>query len=133
MTLPFAAGAADGRGAGVQRHLQGLHRVFPGGPDSARRSPVRKGYNSRPTSQPLLTKQAAVPGGESAPGMQQGKRFRCTCWCTVPGTRLSSRATSAQRPLNIVMSPMQAIAWVTGDRYTGRETKQRGDACVHLW
>jgi len=28
------------------------------------------------------------------------------------------------------MSPMQAIAWVTGDRYTGREMEQRGDACA---
>ena len=35
--------------------------------------------------------------------------------------RASSNATSAQLPLNKVTSPMQAIAWVTGDRYTGKE------------
>ena len=33
----------------------------------------------------------------------------------------SSSAMSAQRPEKRVMSPMQATAWVTGNRHTGRE------------
>ena len=56
--------------------------VLRGGPGSGGRSPVRKGYGSRPTSQ--TRKQAAVPPEAPVPGMQQGKRFRCTCQCITP-------------------------------------------------
>ena len=56
--------------------------VLQGVPGSGGRSPVRKGYGSRPTSQ--TRKQAAVPPEAPVPGMQQGKRFRCTCQCITP-------------------------------------------------
>ena len=57
--------------------------TLEGAPGSGGRSPVRKGCGSRRTSQ--TRKQAPVPPEEPVPGMQQGKRFRCTCRCTVPG------------------------------------------------
>ena len=38
--------------------------------------------------------------------------------------RASSSSTSAQRPENMVVSPMQAIAWVTRDRYNGAKGRR---------
>ena len=104
-----------------------------GGPGSGGRSPVRKGYGSRPTSQ--TRKQAAVPPEAPVPGMQQGKRFRCTCQCITPNAPPQApRRPNGQRTWSSLRCRPLLTGWSAIDINTGREyTEQRGDACAHLW
>ena len=98
--------------------------VLRGGPGSGGRSPVRKGYGSRPTSQ--TRKQAAVPPEAAVPGMQQGKRFRCTCQCITPNAppRAPRRPNGRWRKKSLQCRPLPG--WPAIDI-----TERRGDACVH--
>ena len=82
--------------------------VLRGGPGSGGRSPVRKRYGSRPTSQ--TRKQAAVPPEAPVPGMQQGKRFRCTCRCTIPNAppRAPRRPSGRWRRWSLQCRPLPA-------------------------
>ena len=98
--------------------------VLRGGPGSGGRSPVRKGYGSRPTSQ--TRKQAAVPPEAPVPGMQQGKRFMCTCRCTIPNAppRAPRRPSGRWRRWSLQCRPLPGSLAID-------ITEQRGDACVH--
>ena len=61
--------------------------IRPEGRRSAERSPVRKVYLQPPSFKPLADK-ANSRAWSGAGSCQQGKRFRCTCRCTVPGAPL---------------------------------------------
>ena len=85
--------------------------ILRGGPGSGGRSPVRKGYGSRPTSQ--TRKQAAVTPEAPVPGMQQGKRFRCTCRCTIPNAppRAPRRPSGRWRSWSLQCRPLPGPGW----------------------
>ena len=87
--------------------------VLQGVPGSGGRSPVRKGYPN-----PKASSRAS-----RGTGAWHAARQAIQVHLSVHHPkRASSSSTSAQRPENMVVSPMQAIVgWVIGDRYKYRK------------